>query len=155
MSHLGRPKGPDPKLRLDPVAARLSELLGLSVTKLDDCQGAVVEAAVEALQPGEVVLLENVRFPATDDLANPKFKSEDEKNSPQLAQNLARLGDIFVNDAFGTAHRAHSSTEGVTHYLQPAVAGFLMQKELALHGKGPQRTGPPVRGCAGRRESIG
>ncbi len=158
MSHLGRPKGPDPKLRLDPVAARLSELLGQPVKKLDDCQGPAVEAAVNALQPGEIVLLENVRFPAKMDPSSEKFKSDDEKNDPTLAQNLAKLGDIFVNDAFGTAHRAHSSTEGVTHYLQPAVAGYLMQKELDYMGKAlsdPERPFVAVLGGAKVSDKIG
>ncbi len=158
MSHLGRPKGVDPKLRLDPVAARLAELLGQPVQKLDDCQGPAVEAAVAAMQPGQIVLLENVRFPAKADPADPKFKSDDEKNDPQLAQNLARLGDLFVNDAFGTAHRAHSSTEGVTHYLQPAVAGFLIQKELDYMGKAlsePDRPFVVVLGGAKVSDKIG
>ncbi len=158
MSHLGRPKGPDPKLKLDPVATRLSELLGKSVQKLDDCQGAAVETAVMALQPGEVVLLENVRFPAKMDIKSEKFKSDDEKNDPELAQNLAKLGEIFVNDAFGTAHRAHSSTEGVTHYLQPAVAGFLMQKELDYMGKAlsaPERPFVAILGGAKVSDKIG
>jgi phosphoglycerate kinase len=158
MSHLGRPKGPDPKLRLDPVAVRLSELLGQPVQKLDDCQGAAVEAAVNALEPGQIVLLENVRFPAKMDPASEKFKSDDEKNDKDLAQNLAKLGDIFVNDAFGTAHRAHSSTEGVTHYLQTAVAGYLMQKELAYMGKAlsaPERPFVAVLGGAKVSDKIG
>ena len=158
MSHLGRPKGPDPKLRLDPVAARLSELLGQPVKKLDDCQGVAVEAAVAEMKPGEIVLLENVRFPAKGDVNADKFKSDDEKNDPQLAQNLARLGDLFVNDAFGTAHRAHSSTEGVTHYLQPAVAGFLMQKELDYMGRAltdPERPFVAVLGGAKVSDKIG
>ncbi len=158
MSHLGRPKGPDPKLRLDPVAARLSELLDQPVKKLDDCQGSAVEEAVARLQPGQAVLLENVRFPAKMDPASEKFKSDDEKNDPELAQNLARLGDIFVNDAFGTAHRAHSSTEGVTHFLQPAVAGLLMQKELDYMGRAlqnPERPFVAVLGGAKVSDKIG
>ncbi len=131
MSHLGRPKGQVvDSLRLDPVAARLSELLGQSVAKVDDCIGPVAEAAVAALQPGEALLLENVRF-----------HPEEEKNNHEFIKQLAALGDIFVNDAFGTAHRAHASTEGIGHFL-PAVAGFLMKKEisaLARAGKRPVR----------------
>ncbi len=118
-SHLGRPDGQvKENLRLTPVAARLSELLGRPVARTDDCVGPAVEQAVAALQPGDVLLLENLRFHA-----------EEEANDPAFAQALARLADVFVNDAFGTAHRAHASTEGVTHYL-PAVAGFLMEKEI-------------------------
>ncbi|MGC8832455.1 MAG: phosphoglycerate kinase [Armatimonadota bacterium] len=119
VSHLGRPKGgPDDKLRMDPVAVRLQELLGRPVKKLNDCIGPSVEEAVAAMQPGDVILLENVRF-----------YSEEEKNDPEFARKLAALADVYVNDAFGTAHRAHASTEGVAHYL-PAVAGFLMEKEI-------------------------
>lgn len=131
MSHLGRPKGQVvDSLRLDPVAARLSELLGQPVAKVDDCIGPVAETAVAALQPGEALLLENVRF-----------HPEEEKNNHEFIKQLAALGDIFVNDAFGTAHRAHASTEGIGHFL-PAVAGFLMKKEisaLARAGKRPVR----------------
>lgn len=131
MSHLGRPKGQVvDSLRLDPVAARLSELLGQPVAKVDDCIGPVAEAAVAALQPGEALLLENVRF-----------HPEEEKNNHEFIKQLAALGDIFVNDAFGTAHRAHASTEGIGHFL-PAVVGFLMKKEisaLARAGKRPVR----------------
>jgi phosphoglycerate kinase len=124
MSHLGRPKdGPDPKFKMDPVGKRLGELLNLPVKKLDDCVGPEVEAAVQAMRPGEVVLLENTRF----------YK-EETKNDPNFAAQLAALGDLYVNDAFGSAHRAHASTEGVTHKLRPAVAGFLMEKELQYLG---------------------
>ncbi len=119
VSHLGRPKGVDEKLRLDAVAVRLGELLGQPVTKCNDCIGEEVAATVNALQSGEVVLLENVRF-----------YPEEEKNDPEFAQKLAAVADMYVNDAFGTAHRAHASTEGVTKYLRPAVAGFLLDKEL-------------------------
>ncbi len=118
-SHLGRPDGQvKENLRLTPVAARLSELLGKPVAKTDDCIGPEVEQAVEALKPGDVLLLENLRFHA-----------EEEANDPAFAQALAGLADVYVNDAFGTAHRAHASTEGVTRHL-PAVAGFLMEKEI-------------------------
>lgn len=124
-SHFGRPKGDDfasrvsDKFRLTPVAQRLSELLGKPVTKTDDCIGNEVAAAVAAMQEGEVILLENVRF-----------HPEEEKNDPEFAKQLAAVADLYVNDAFGTAHRAHASTEGVTHYLKPSVAGFLIEKEL-------------------------
>lgn len=119
VSHLGRPKGgPDDKLRMNPVAVRLQELLGRPVKKLDDCIGPQVEQAVADMSPGDVILLENVRF----------YK-EEEKNDPEFARKLAALADVYVNDAFGTAHRAHASTEGVAHHL-PAVAGFLMEKEI-------------------------
>ncbi|MFN8456357.1 MAG: phosphoglycerate kinase [Anaerolineae bacterium] len=124
MSHLGRPKGgPDPKYSMGPVAAKLQELLGRPVKKLDDCVGPEVEAACKAAQPGDVILLENTRF----------YK-EEEKNDPAFAAKLAALGDVYVNDAFGSAHRAHASTEGVTHTLRPAVSGFLMEKELEYLG---------------------
>jgi len=124
-SHFGRPKGDDfaaratDKNRLTPVAARLSELLGQTVAKPNDCIGPEVEAAVAAMQPGQVILLENVRF-----------HPEEEKNDPAFAKQLASVADLYVNDAFGTAHRAHASTEGVTHYLKPSVAGYLIEKEL-------------------------
>jgi phosphoglycerate kinase len=123
VTHLGRPKGIDPRWRLDAVAARLGELLGRPVTKLDDTIGPAVRQAVEKLAPGEVVLLENVRF-----------YPEEEKNDPAFARELASLADLYVNDAFGTAHRAHASTEGVAHYL-PAVAGLLMQREIEALGR--------------------
>ncbi|MEI6046589.1 MAG: phosphoglycerate kinase [Chloroflexota bacterium] len=158
MSHLGRPKGVTENLRLNPIAVRLEELLGQPVKKLDESTGPAVEAVVNALQPGEVVLLENVRFPAKMDTTNPKFKSDDEKNDPELAQSLAALGDIFVNDAFGTAHRAHSSTEGVTHYIPVSVAGYLLQKELEIMGgalANPQRPFVAVLGGAKVSDKIG
>ncbi|XP_058072081.1 phosphoglycerate kinase, cytosolic [Magnolia sinica] len=118
-SHLGRPKGVTPKYSLRPLVPRLSELLGIEVEMADDCIGEGVEKLVTALPEGGVLLLENVRF----------YK-EEEKNDPEFAKKLASLADLYVNDAFGTAHRAHASTEGVTKFLKPAVAGFLMQKEL-------------------------
>ncbi|MGC8861346.1 MAG: phosphoglycerate kinase [Armatimonadota bacterium] len=132
MSHLGRPKTDDSgradaesikKYNLDPVAKRLEELLGKPVKKLDDCIGDEVKAAVMQMRDGDVILLENVRF----------YKAE-EKNDPAFAEKLASLGEVYVNDAFGTAHRAHASTEGVARFL-PGVAGFLMQKELDYLGK--------------------
>lgn len=119
VSHFGRPKGVDDKLRLTPVAKRLSELLGQDVIKTDDSIGDEVSAAVGAMQNGQVLLLENVRF----------YK-EEEKNDPEFAKKLAANADLYVNDAFGTAHRAHASTEGVTKYLSPSVGGYLMEKEL-------------------------
>jgi len=122
-SHLGRPKGVDDSLRLAPVAHRLSELLGSPVKTTDDCVGPQVEQAAQALGPGDVLLLENLRF-----------HREEEANDPDFARALASLADIYVNDAFGTAHRAHASTAGVAAYL-PAVAGFLMEKELTFLGK--------------------
>lgn len=119
-SHLGRPEGQvNEQMRLTPVAARLSELLGSPVTKLDDCIGDSVTSEIEKIKDGEIVLLENVRF----------YKQET-KNDPEFAKKLAHDADVFVNDAFGTAHRAHASTEGVTKYVKTSVAGFLMEKEL-------------------------
>jgi phosphoglycerate kinase len=117
-SHFGRPKGVDESLRLTPVAARLSELLGKPVKKFDDCIGDEVTQAVAAMENGDVAVLENVRFYA-----------EEEKNDPEFAKQLASVADLYDNDAFGTAHRAHASTEGVTHHL-PSVAGYLIEKEL-------------------------
>jgi phosphoglycerate kinase len=119
VSHLGRPKGFEDASRLTPIARRLSELLGRPVLKCDDCIGDAVTAQVEAMQSGQVALLENVRF-----------YPEEEQNDAEFAQKLASLADLYVNDAFGTAHRAHASTEGVTHYLSPSVAGYLVEKEL-------------------------
>jgi phosphoglycerate kinase len=117
-SHLGRPKGITPEFSLRPVAERLSQLLGQNVPLLPDCVGSTVESAVAALQGGQAALLENVRF-----------HPEEEANDPAFARQLASLADLYVNDAFGTAHRAHASTEGVAHHL-PGVAGFLIEKEL-------------------------
>lgn len=123
MSHLGRPNGQvNEKLRMTPVARRLGELLDREVTTVPDCVGPEVEGVAALLQPGQVLLLENLRF----------HKAE-EKNQPEFAQQLASLGELYVNDAFGTAHRAHASTEGVTHYL-PGVAGSLMEKEINFLG---------------------
>src|SRR2546422_6384321 len=123
MSHLGRPKGEvNEKYSLAPVAQRLSELLGRPVQMAPDCIGPEVEAQAKALQPGQVLLLENLRF-----------HKEEEKNDPDFAKQLASLGELYVNDAFGTAHRAHASTEGVTHSL-PGVAGFLLEKEINFLG---------------------
>lgn len=125
MSHLGRPKdGPDPKYKMDAAAARLGELLNRPVKKLDDCVGPQVEAVVNEMKPGDVTVLENTRF-----------YPEEKKNNPDFSAKLAKLGQVYVNDAFGSAHRAHASTEGVTQTLRPAVAGFLMEKELNYLGR--------------------
>lgn len=124
MSHLGRPKGkPNPEFSLKPVANHLSKLLQKPVQFAHDCIGAEVEQQVSALQAGDCILLENLRFHA-----------EEEKNDPSFAAALARLGDVYVNDAFGTAHRAHASTEGITRYFRQNAAGYLMQKELDFLG---------------------
>jgi phosphoglycerate kinase len=121
-SHLGRPKGPDPKASLRPVARRLGELLARDVTLLPDAVGPAVREAISGLRPGDVVLLENLRF-----------HPEEEKNDPAFAEELASGFDLYVNDAFGAAHRAHASTEGVAKFL-PAYAGLLLEKELLALG---------------------
>jgi phosphoglycerate kinase len=132
MSHLGRPKGKVvEELRLTPVAARLADLLGRPVTKLDDCVGEAVEQAVAAAQPGDVILLENVRFHAGET-----------SNDPEFARQLAVLADVYVNDAFGAAHRAQASVVGVADHM-PAVAGFLMEKELAALGEALENPAHP------------
>ena len=119
-SHMGRPKGEvKEELRLTTVAQRLSQLLGQEVIKCDDCVGDQVASTVSAMKNGDVILLENLRF-----------HSEETSNDPEFAKQLASNADLYVNDAFGTAHRAHASTEGVTKYLSPSVAGFLIEKEL-------------------------
>jgi phosphoglycerate kinase len=119
-SHLGRPKGkPELKYSLKPVAAHLSELLGKTVQFAPDCVGAEVEKMVSGLKDGDVLLLENLRFHA-----------EEERNDPAFARQLAALCDIYINDAFGAAHRAHASTAGIVAYVKQAAAGFLMQKEI-------------------------
>jgi len=124
MSHLGRPKGKsNPKYSLKPTAKRLSELLGKEVKLAPDCVGDEVKIIVNGMAGGDVILLENLRF-----------HEEEEKNNPEFAKKLAELGDIYVNDAFGSAHRAHASTEGVTKYIQKNAAGYLMQKELDYLG---------------------
>jgi len=132
ISHFGRPKGQvNPKYSLSPVAVRLSELLGQEVPLAQDCIGPEVMAQVQALKKGQAILLENVRFHA-----------EEEKNDPEFAKQLAALADLYVNDAFGTAHRAHASTEGVAHYI-PAVAGFLMEREVEVLGKALENPARP------------
>ncbi|MFA6980639.1 MAG: phosphoglycerate kinase [Ignavibacteriaceae bacterium] len=125
MSHLGRPKGKvNPKYSLAPAAKKLSELIGKEVKLASDCIGEAVKAQVNEMKSGDVLLLENLRF-----------HEEEEKNDPAFAKQLAELGDIYVNDAFGSAHRAHASTEGVTKFLAVSVAGYLMEKELNYLGK--------------------
>ncbi len=133
MSHLGRPKGTgfDPEFSLKPAAEALSKLLGRPVQMAPDCIGPEVEAMAKALQPGEVLMLENTRF----------HKGE-EKNDLELAKQLAALGDVYVNDAFGSAHRAHASTEGVARFL-PAVSGFLMEQELEYLGRAVENPAHP------------
>jgi phosphoglycerate kinase len=144
-SHLGRPKGVDESLRLRPVAEQLSQLLGKPVKTVNDCVGSEVESAVASLQPGDVLLLENLRFHA-----------EEEANDPEFAKALASLADVYVNDAFGAAHRAHASTAGVAAYL-PGVAGLLMEKELNFLGKAlaePERPFAAVIGGAKISDKI-
>lgn len=131
-SHLGRPKeGPEPKYSMRPTAEHLSGLLGKPVAFSEEFIGPVAEAAAKALQPGNVLVLENTRF----------HKGET-KNDPEVARQLASLAEVYVNDAFGSAHRAHASTEGVTHYL-PAVSGFLMEKEIKYLGQAIANPKPP------------
>ncbi|MGA9467427.1 MAG: phosphoglycerate kinase, partial [Exiguobacterium marinum] len=124
-SHLGRPKGEkNPEFSLAPVAKRLAELLGKDVPLVEEAYGPVAEEAVAKLSEGDVVVLENVRF----------YPGET-KNDPELAKGFAALADVYVNDAFGAAHRAHASTEGVAHHVDTAVSGLLMEKELEVLGK--------------------
>ncbi|MCS0655987.1 phosphoglycerate kinase [Cytobacillus firmus] len=146
-SHLGRPKGSVvEELRLTPVSKRLSELLGKEVKKADEAYGDSVKALVDTLSEGDVMLLENVRFYAGE-----------EKNDPELAKAFAELADVYVNDAFGAAHRAHASTEGIAHHL-PAVSGLLMEKELDVLGKAlsnPERPFTAIIGGAKVKDKIG
>jgi len=146
-SHLGRPKGAvKEELRLGPVAARLAELMGKAVAKLDEAYGPEVEAHIAQMNEGDIVLLENVRF----------YPGE-EKNDPELAQAFASLADVYVNDAFGAAHRAHASTEGIAHHL-PAVSGFLMGKEIEILGRAlanPDRPFTAIIGGAKVKDKIG
>ena len=146
-SHLGRPKGEfNPKFSLKPVAKRLSELLGQEVKMADDVIGESAKAITASLKDGEVALLENVRF-----------HKEEEKNDPEFAKQLASLAEIYVNDAFGTAHRAHASTEGVAKYL-PAVCGYLIQKEIDIMGKAllnPERPFVAILGGAKVADKLG
>jgi phosphoglycerate kinase len=146
VSHFGRPKGQVVEgLRLTPIAARLSELLGRSVVKTNDVVGEEVQKQVNAMNDGDIVLLENVRF-----------HPDEEKNDPELAKQLAGLADLYVNDAFGAAHRAHASTEGVAHHL-PAVAGLLMEKEIEVLGNAlhnPDRPFTAIVGGAKVKDKI-
>jgi len=147
-SHLGRPAGKvDPRYSLKPVAIRLSTLMGKNITLADDCVGPMVEELVGLMHEGDVLLLENLRF-----------HPEEEKNDPRFAQQLARLADVYVNDAFGTAHRAHASTEGITKFLSVAVAGLLMQAELSHLGQllvTPERPYIAILGGAKVSDKIG
>jgi len=137
LSHLGRPKGERvPELSLEPVAARLAELIGKPVSFAQDCIGDEVRSQVEGLQPGQILLLENVRFHAAE-------TAKDESCS-QFAKQLAEWGDVFVNDAFGSAHRPHASVSGVAEYLQPAVAGFLLEKEIEFLVNGIENAERPI-----------
>lgn len=146
-SHLGRPKGEvKEELRLTPVAKRLGELLGKEVHKADDAYGETVKKQIAELHEGDVILLENVRF----------YPGE-EKNDPELAKAFAELADLYVNDAFGAAHRAHASTEGIANYL-PSAAGLLMEKELSVLGKAlsnPERPFTAIIGGAKVKDKIG
>ncbi len=145
MSHLGRPKGgPDPKYGLKPVAARLSELLGRPVRFAPDCVGEETERMSAALRDGDVLLLENLRF-----------HPEEEQNDREFARRLASLGEMYVNDAFGTAHRAHASTEGVARLLHPAVAGRLMQTELEYLGRALDEPSRPFAAVLGGAKISG
>lgn len=146
-SHLGRPKGQVvEELRLTPVAKRLTELLRKEVKKADEAYGDTVKAVISTMNDGDVLLLENVRFYAGE-----------EKNDPKLAKAFAELADLYVNDAFGAAHRAHASTEGIAHHL-PAVSGLLMEKELDVLGKAlsnPERPFTAIIGGAKVKDKIG
>lgn len=147
VSHLGRPDGKVvPGLRLDPVAHRLQELLGRPITKLNDCIGPSVQSAIAQMQPGDIVLLENVRF-----------YPQEEANDENFARELARLADCYVNDAFGTAHRAHASTYGVAQLL-PSAAGFLLEREVTMLSRvteNPARPFIAIVGGAKLKDKIG
>jgi phosphoglycerate kinase len=133
MSHLGRPKGkPNPEFSLRPIADHLGVLLNKPIKFAPDCIGRATKQMVDQLKPGEVLLLENLRFYA-----------QEEANDPAFAKELASLGDVYVNDAFGSAHRAHASTEGITRFLKPSVAGYLMRKEIEYLGKAVSNPGRP------------
>ena len=138
MSHLGRPDGKVvDKMRMDPAAKRLGALLGRQIKKLNDCVGPQIKAETEKAKDGDIILLENLRF-----------HPQEEKNDPAFAKELASLGDVYVNDAFGTAHRAHASTEGIAKYL-PSVAGFLLQKEIEYLGNALQNPKKPFAAILG------
>ena len=148
MSHLGRPKGKVvPELSLEPIARRLRELLGKNVIMAPDCIGDEVKVIVSKMKEGDIVLLENLRFHA-----------EEEKNDPDFAKKLAELADVYINDAFGAAHRAHASTAGVTKYVSQAAAGLLMQKEIEYIGQAienPERPFMAILGGAKVSDKIG
>jgi phosphoglycerate kinase len=145
MSHLGRPKGqPDHEFSLAPVAAHLGTLLGLPVKFARDCVGKTTRQMVDDLKPGDVLLLENLRFHVGEEL-----------NDANFAKELAGFGDVYVNDAFGTAHRAHASTEGVTKFLRPAVAGFLMEREIDYLGRAVANPGRPYLAILGGAKISG
>jgi len=146
-SHLGRPKGgPDPKFTLKPVADYLGQLMKKPILFAEDCIGPIAEKAAKALKPGEVLVLENTRF-----------HPEEEKNDPEMAKQLAKLADVYVDDAFGSAHRAHASTEGVAR-IKPGVAGFLLEKEIQYLGQAiadPKRPFVAILGGAKISDKIG
>lgn len=148
VSHFGRPKGgPDNKYRMDNMAKRLGELMGTTIVKVNDCIGDEPKNAIANLAPGGIVLLENVRF----------YK-EEEANDEGFAKKLSELADVYVNDAFGTAHRAHASTAGVAKFLKPAVSGYLMQKEIDIMGKAlsnPERPFVAILGGAKVADKLG
>ena len=147
VTHLGRPKGFDPNLSTEPIAVALSKLLGQRVKHIVDCIGVEVEAIVSELRAGDVLLLENVRFYA-----------EETTNDPEFARKLASLADLYINDAFGAAHRAHASTEGVTHYFDRCATGLLMEKEIDYLGgvlHNPERPFVAILGGAKISDKIG
>ncbi|MDI6779825.1 MAG: phosphoglycerate kinase [Bacteroidota bacterium] len=145
MSHLGRPKGkPNMEFTLKPVAQRASELLGQEVRFVPNCIGEAAKASVANLKDGECLLLENLRF-----------HKEEEENNRDFAKELASLGDVYVNDAFGSAHRVHASTEGVTRFIKPAVAGYLMKKELDYLGKALENPARPFTAILGGAKVSG
>ena len=145
MSHLGRPKGKvNPALRMTPVALRLSEYLKQGIKLAPDCTSAETTGMAEELKEGEILLLENLRF-----------HPEETSNDPNFARRLASLGEVYVNDAFGTAHRAHASTEGVTHYISPCAAGYLMQKEIDFLGKALEEPAQPFIAVLGGAKVAG
>ncbi|MBN8588558.1 MAG: phosphoglycerate kinase [Rhodothermia bacterium] len=148
MSHAGRPKnGPDPQYSLKPAAGKLAELIGAKVHMASDTVGSDVEALIASAEVGSIVLLENTRF-----------YPEESKNDPELAAKIAKLGDVFINDAFGSAHRAHSSTEGITHFVQQSGMGYLLQKEVEYLSKvleSPEKPFVAVIGGAKVSDKIG
>lgn len=145
MSHLGRPKGgPNPKYSLKPTAVRLGELLGKEVKLAPDCIGEEVKKMVDAMKDGDVLILENVRF-----------HPEEEKNDTEFAKQLASLGDVYINDAFGSAHRAHASTEGITKYIGQNASGYLMKKELDYLGSAVENPKRPFTAILGGAKISG